>query len=242
MKEIKISSDNINQLEDLKEASPASIRLKCLKASHETLDQVFNLLKDQGEALAELELSLIFPSDPFVHNLQDFDFAQYCPNLTSLILGRCKVGESVLNHPKIKLLVLDESWIYTQNPFELGVKEDAYLKELVLNDTNWSNEKGNNVTLIIGPKSCLKRFDYSLDEDYVSACTDRIEVKDAPHLQELYGNICASWKVIFSGSLPSVKKLYGTGGQYGRVSFDFSEVSDDSSKYIVNLRDIRKSK
>lgn len=242
MKELKISSEDMRALDALKEASPASILLLCANTSHEALDHIFNALKDHGQAVAKLEVSLVFPSTPFEYKLQDFDFAQYCPNLVELQLGRCEVGESVLTHPKLQLLVLNEGWLYTQDPFELGVKEESFLKELVLNDTNWGNEERKSIQLIIGSKSHLKRFSYSLDEDYASACTHAIEIKDAPHLEELYGNICATWEVIYKGSLPSLKRVYGTGGQYGRAKFDFSQIADDSSAYAIKIRDVQNPK
>ena len=240
MEKLKITPENLYELEKLNKAVPASIQLQCTKASHDNLDQVFLTLQNSGDAIIELECSLLFPSKPFEYNLLDFDFAKYCPYLETLKLGRFHLSESVLNHPKLKLLALDESWLFTSDPCNLGIEKESFLEEIVLNDTNWSNEKRGNVKLVIGSKSHLRRFDYSLDEDYVSNCTDFIEIKDAPFLEEIYGNICINWKMVLCGSLPKLQRIYGSGGQYGQTSFDLSQVNDQSSVYIRKIRDNRK--
>jgi hypothetical protein len=103
---LNLNESNLHELEILKTAESNSVILYCDNATHETIASTLNVLKDFGSALNCFRLELKFPSDPYNHDLMEFDFAGNCPHLENLHLVRCDVNESVLKHPTINTLIL----------------------------------------------------------------------------------------------------------------------------------------
>jgi len=234
---INLNSSNLHELDILKTAEPQSIVIECIKTTHDTIDHLINLLKNFGAAIHSLKMELLFPSTPYNHDLTDFDFVTACPNLEELYLVRCNVNSTILKHQKIKKLTLKELWLHTDSVVNIGVEENSALESFQLHDCNWCDAEKNSITkLSIGAKSALKRFEYSLDEDYVECNVELIEINDVPFLEDVYVNVHLYWTLAFAGIIPKLRKISTHSGRYAAYNLDFTKVKDGSSAYLTNLR------
>jgi len=234
---ISLNASNFHELDILKTAEPQSIAFECINTTHDTIDHVINLFKNFGSTIQTLKMELFFPSNPYNHDLTEFDFVTYCPNLEELYLKRCNVNATVLKHPKIKKLTLKELWLTTDSVVNIGVNENSVLEFITFTDCNWCDKGKNSISkLAIGAKSVLKHFSYSLDEDYVECNAENIEIIDAPLLEDVYINVHMYWKLAFVGIIPKLKKIVTHSGRYAGYKLNFTKVIDGSSAYLTNLR------
>jgi hypothetical protein len=235
---LSLNSSNFQELDIIKTAEPQSVKIECVNTTHETIDHIISLLKDYGAAVYDLKLELVFPSDPYNHDLTGFDFVTTCPNLENLHLKRCDVNESVIQHPKLKKLILKELWLNTNSDVRIGVEENSILDFFELWDCNWCDQGRNSISeLTIGSKSALKHFEYSLDEDYAECLAEYITINSCSELEDIYISLHLNWSISFTGIIPKLKKIVTHSGRYGAYNLDFSEVKDGSSSYLTDLRD-----
>lgn len=234
---LNLNESNLQELEILKTTESNSVIISCENATHETIDLIINVLKDFGSALTDLKLKLTFPSDPYKHDLTEFDFAASCPNLENLNLERCDVNESVLKHPAIKKLKLKKSWLHTSHMVQIGVDADSAIEYLELGDCNWCNEEKESVSkLTIGERSALKEILYSIDEDDAECSIKNFEICNTPALEKLYLNVHLNFSLELIGNIPKLAKITARSGRFASHNLDFTKVEDGSSAYLVDIR------
>ncbi|MCB1176993.1 MAG: hypothetical protein KDK36_05380 [Leptospiraceae bacterium] len=235
---LNIQEDNLNDLEVLKSAEPGTVQLSSIDISHEIIDSIIEVIKVNGLSLDSLTIKLKFPLKPYHYNLKDFDFAEYCPNLIKLDLKRCDINASILNHPNLIEIKLEELWLTSESSVRIGVDQKSILKNFQFYDSNWCDEDRNSIEeLIIGPESSLQSFEYSIDEDYMECVAEVIEINSCKDLEKLYLRIDSSWDLEIKGVIPNLKKLTATSGRFGHHTINISDVEDGSSEYLIRLRD-----
>ncbi|MDJ1471076.1 hypothetical protein QNI19_08350 [Cytophagaceae bacterium DM2B3-1] len=238
MDTLTIRSSSPNIWEQVKTAPPGSLYLQCEDASHDLLSAIVTCLTDFGASVQKLDLSLYFPQDPVYHDMVFFDFVASCPNLEQLTLKYCEVGASLLLHPKLKSLHLENCRLRTDDLVEIGVASTSVLEEMALYDTNWCNNDEKNVKkLTIGSRSSLKTLNYSLDEDSVETYPDDIEINGCPLLENIRIDIDATWRVTLKGNLPKLVTHRFSSGRFGNHELDFSQIGDGSASDLIRIRD-----
>ncbi|MCP5500749.1 MAG: hypothetical protein H7A25_12650 [Leptospiraceae bacterium] len=238
MQVLEIREDNLKELELLKTVEAGSIQLSAVKVSHDLIRIICEALKTYGASLHSLKLELLFPSHPYNHDLKNFNFLEYCPNLKNLELKRCDINDSIFAHPKLSELTLNELWIAGKAKVQIGVDLDSALERLYIYDCNWCDEEHNSLgRLCIGVKSNLKVFEYSVDEDFLECVAEIIEVDSCQKLEEMYIRNDSYWKLILKGKIPVLQKVSCDGGSYGQYTLSTVGIEEGSSEYLVKLRE-----
>lgn len=237
MNVLTITSSNLHTLEVLKGAEPGSVHLKCEEASDDMLTIIMKSLQDSGRAIGMLDIGYWSSDHPYRYDMVNFDFVSGCPNMEELNLKCCEAGASLLKHPRLKKLRLDECWWCTEDLVEIGTDSTSALEELMLYDTNWSNmDKSNIGKLSIGTRSSLMSFKYSLDEDSVEAYPEDIEINGCPFLESIRIDIDADWRLTLKGDLPKLVKHSFGSGRYSNHQLDFAQVGDKSAAELISIR------
>lgn len=239
MERLTVRSSEVEKLDRLVGAPPASVYLIATDYDHYALKTLASALTQHGAALAALEISLAFPQRPFTHDLRGFDFVAACPHLTTLSVGRCGVNASVLLHPALEEVRLDDGWLYTPDPLRLGYPDSpaSRVTRLHLNGVNWGNRDEDLLgRLAFGPRSPLHTFSYYLDEDDVELYPEEMLFEGCPHLAELTVHICGGWLLKLKGDLPALKDVDASSRPYGDHHLSFHEIGDHSSDYALHLR------
>ena len=240
MQTIVVPGAELDKLSALEDQAPASIKLVAKEYDHPGLEALAGALTKHGAALAELEMSLAFPRHPYTHNLRDFDFATACPNLVALSVGRCQLNETVLLHPALETVKLENCWLYTPDPLRLGYSESpaSSVTELNLIDVNWGNPDEDYLSrLAFGPESPLKSLRYSLDEDASELYPEALIFDGCPNLAEVYLHVSGGWMVKFTGGLPRLSDVGLFSGRYGDHQCYVDGIGKGSSAYALRLRE-----
>ncbi|MBN1487420.1 MAG: hypothetical protein JW981_07240 [Anaerolineae bacterium] len=240
MEKIVIPSGEVGKLEQLAGKPQALVQLIAKNYDHPGLESLAAVLTQHGAAVAELDMSLAFPHHPYTHDLRAFDFAEACPNLVSLTVGRCHLNETVLLHPALERVRLDDCWLYTSDPLRLGYPDSPASKvmRLDLQEVNWGNlEEDYLGHLAFGPDSVLQEFIYYGDEDNMEIYPEMITFDGCPHLNDVGIHVCGGWFVEFKGDLPALSDVGISSQRYGDHRFSFDEIGAGSSAYALRLRD-----
>ncbi|MDX9953094.1 MAG: hypothetical protein RBT75_03315 [Anaerolineae bacterium] len=242
MEKIVVRNHGLETLAQLAGKAPGSVQLIAREHDHPGLDALAAALREHGAAVGALEASLAFPHHPFTHDLRDFDFAAACPHLTTLYLGRCRVNATVLCHPTLQAVTLEESWLFTSDPFRLGYPDSpaSQVANLRLLEVNWGNPDEDCLSSVaFGPASPLCSFVYYGDEDNMEIYPETFTFEGCPQLAEVGIHVCGGWMAKFKGDLPQLTDLGLSSARYGDHSMYFNAVGDGSSDYLRQLRDGR---
>ncbi len=242
MEKIVVRNHALETLAQLAGKAPGSVQLSAREFDHPGLDALAATLRAHGAAVGALEAGLAFPHDPFTHDWRGFDFAAVCPHLTTLYLGRCRVNESVLRHPTLQAVTLEESWLFTADPLRLGYPDSpaSQVANLRLLEVNWGNPDAECLSAAaFGPASPLRSFVYYGDEDNMEIYPEAFTFEGCPQLVEVGIHVCGGWMAEFNGDLPQLTDLGLSSARYGAHRMYFDAVGDGSSAYLRQLRDGR---
>ncbi len=240
MEKLVVRSSALEKLEHLAAKPPASVQLIAREYDHPGLGALAAALREHGAALSALELSLAFPHRPFTHDLREFDFAAACPHLETLSVGRCRLNETVLLHPALQKVTLEDCWLYTPDPFRLGYPEGpaSLVAVLHLGEVNWGNLDEDHLSrLAFGPGAALQEFIYYGDEDNIEIYPETIIFDGCPGLTEAAIHVYGEWTVKFKGDLPNLSNVGISSQRFGDHRLYFDEIGDGSSAYARRLRD-----
>jgi len=240
MEKLFVRSSALEKLEHLAGRPPASIHLVAKEYDHPGMGALAAALREHGAALGALELSLAFPHRPFTHDLREFDFAAACPYLETLSVGRCRLNQTVLLHPALQKVTLEDCWLYTPDPFRLGYPSSPFSQVAVLNlgEVNWGNlDEDCLSTLAFGPGTALRSFCYYGDEDNIEIYPETITFDGCPGLTEAAIHLYGDWALKLKGDLPHLDAFSASSQRYGNHRLYFDKIGDGSSAYALRLRD-----
>lgn len=240
MEKLDVRSSEPDKLERLTDQPPGSIHLVAQEYDHSGLEALAAALREHGTALGALEMSLAFPQHPFTHDLRDLDFAAACPHLETLSVGRCRLNASVLLHPTLQKVTLEDCWLYTPDPLRLGWPDSpaSRVTTLHLSEVNWGNPDEDYLSrLAFGPGACLQEFVYYGDEDNMEIYPEIIVFDGCPDLTDVVIHVCGGWLLKLQGDLPKLNTLAASSKRYGTHRLDFDGIGEGSSAYTLRLRD-----
>src|SRR3569833_635165 len=104
----RISPGNISLIDTLTGVEPGAVSLHATDLGKAEYERLTRLLTEQGELLRILKIR---PRDNFYDrcDLQDVDFAAHCPHLKTLDAKRVEFNDSVIAHPLLRELRLEQS-------------------------------------------------------------------------------------------------------------------------------------
>ncbi len=240
MEKLVVRSSALEKLERLSGRPSASIHLVAKKHDHFGLEALAAALRELGAALGALDMSLAFPQHPFSHDLRDLDFAAACPHLETLSLGRCRLNASVLLHPTLKKVTLENCWLYTSDPLRLGYPDSPcpQVTTLHLSGVNWGNpDEGYLGQLAFGPGAALKEFIYYGDEDDIELYPEIVVFDGCSDLSDVVVHVCGGWWLKLQGDLPRLDTFAASSGRYGPHRLSLDGIGDGSSAFALSLRD-----
>ena len=240
MKKLVVRSSALGKLEQLAGQPPASIYLVAPKYDHFGLETLTAALREHGAALGALELALAFPQHPYTHDLRGFDFAAACPHLETLSVGRCRLNQTVLLHPALRKVTLENCWLYTPDPFRLGYPDSPHSQVTLLHlkEVNWGNPDEDDLErLAFGPGAALQEFVYYGDEDDIEICPETIVFDGCPDLTNVEIHVCGDWLLKLQGNLPGLNDFVASSKRYGTHRLSLDGIGDGSSALALSLRD-----
>lgn len=240
MQKIVVAPGDFDKLNSLADNPPGSTQLVAVNYEHYSLKKLAAALNEHGAALTKLQASLAFPQHPYTHDWRDLDFAAACPHLTTLSLGRCRLNETVLCHPTLRDVTLENCRLFTADPLRLGYADSAVSRvaHLKLLEVNWGNlDEDYLAHLAFGPQSPLETFIYYGDEDDIEVYPETIIFDGCPELIEVGIHVCGAWLAKFRGDLPQLTDLGLSSARYGDHRLSFDEIGDGSSAYAQRFRD-----